>query len=377
MRKNLLIVGIIILGSLSTYAQITLPPNGGNQKSVVTQYIGALAHVTFKYNSPDVTSPQGQSREGQIWGQLVPYGMAPNNFGSASEIPWRAGANESTIVKLSHDMLVNGHMLDAGKYSLHIIPQETGQWTVIFSNDVYAWGSFFYDESNDALRVKATPEECAYTEWMTYEFIDRKPDNATVALRWERLQLPINFSVPNLDDLYISHIDAELTGEKGFTWTNWNAAANYCLQNNSNFEKGLEWAEASISAPFVGQANFATLSTKAALLGKLEKTDEMAQTMMTAVDHPTATILQIHQVGRQLIAAGMPDMALKVFEKNVEKFGDVWPTHVGMARGLAALGKYKDALEHAEIALEQAPDDLNRDNLRGAIEKLKNDQDIN
>ena len=64
-----------------TYAQLKLPPSGGNQKSVVTQYMGAHASVTIKYNSPDVTSPQGQSRKGQIWGQLVPYGLNNLNFG--------------------------------------------------------------------------------------------------------------------------------------------------------------------------------------------------------------------------------------------------------------------------------------------------------
>ena len=99
--------------------------------------------------------------------------------------------------------------------------------------------------------------------------------------------------------------------------------------------------------------------------------------MDKAVNHPTATVFQIHGYGRQLIAGGKADEAMKVFEMNVERFGDAWPTHVGMARGHSALGNYDKALEHAKIAHGQAPDKLNKDNLASAIEKLKNKQDIN
>ena len=74
-------VCVVLLFAVTTQAQLQLTPSGGNQKSVVTQYMGGHAHVTIIYNSPDVTSPQGQSRRGQIWGTLVPYGMNNLNFG--------------------------------------------------------------------------------------------------------------------------------------------------------------------------------------------------------------------------------------------------------------------------------------------------------
>ena len=113
-------------------AQLSLPPGGGNQKSVTTQYIGALVYVTVTYNSPDVTSPQGEDRTGKIWGQLVPHGMNNLGFGSAKESPWRAGANENTTIQFSHDVEVQGQPIKAGTYGFHIITQETGDWTIIF-----------------------------------------------------------------------------------------------------------------------------------------------------------------------------------------------------------------------------------------------------
>jgi hypothetical protein len=51
--------------------------------------------------------------------------------------------------------------------------------------------------------------------------------------------------------------------------------------------------------------------------------------------------------------------------------------HVGLARGYSAVGDYKLALKHAEIALGQAPDDLNRRSLEQAVSRLKQGQDMN
>ena len=97
----LLVVGFT--GVLTAQA-LTVPPGGANQRAVVTQYLG-LVSVTIDYNAPDVTSPAGEDRTGKIWGQLVPWGIAPNpfypGFGSAEEMPWRAGSNEATKITFS------------------------------------------------------------------------------------------------------------------------------------------------------------------------------------------------------------------------------------------------------------------------------------
>ncbi|MEM1321947.1 MAG: DUF2911 domain-containing protein [Bacteroidota bacterium] len=377
MKRLVLLCLCLAVGMQLGKAQISTPPGGANQKSIVTQYIGAIAHVSIKYNSPDVTAPNGADRTGKIWGQLVPYGLNQQNFGLNNPAPWRAGANENTIIKFSHDMLVQGQPIKAGKYGLHIVVEENGPWTIIFSKNHGAWGSYFYDEAEDALRVQATPEQSAFHEWLTYEFIDRQPDHAVAAMRWENIKLPFKIEVANINDLYVSTIKKELQGAPGFTWTNWNAAANYCLQNDTHLEQGLAWADASISTPFIGIENYTTLATKAQILAKLQKTDEAMATMDKAVHHNTATVFQIHGYGRQLIAQGQKEAAMKIFEYNTERFGEVWPTHVGMARGYSALGKYDKALKHAEIAHGQAPDQLNKDNLVQVIEKLKAEQDIN
>lgn len=377
MKKQILLTLLVLASFTMAFAQISTPPSGGNQRSVTTQYIGKMVSVTLDYSSPDVTSPRGQDRKGKIWGQLVPYGMTPSGFGLNELAPWRAGANENTTIEFSHDVQVQGKALAAGKYGLHIIVAETGPWTIIFSKNTGAWGSYFYKESEDVLRVEATPEKNEYHEWLTYEFTDRQATTATVAMMWEEISLPFKIDVPNYNDLYVAQIESELQNNSGFFWTNWVTAANFTLSNNTHLEKGLEWANAAISAPFVGQENYTTLATKAAIENQLGKTTAGAATMDKAIHHPSASSNQIHGYGRQLIAQGKKDKALEIFRYNHEHFKGAWPTAVGMMRGLSAVGKYEEALKHAKTALTQAPDKLNKDGLANSIEKLKLKEDVN
>lgn len=375
---RLLYVLTTLLISSSLFAQtVTLPPSGGNQRSVVTQYIGSLVQVTVNYSSPDVTAPNGQDRTGQIWGQLVPYGLTDLGFGLRNPSPWRAGSNENTTISFSHDVEIQGQPLAAGTYGLHVIVEETGPWTLIFSNNSTAWGSYFYKESEDALRVTATPEESEFHEWLTYEFTDRQAEECTVALMWENKKLPFKVAVPDMNEVYLTNMRKELESSAGFNWQGWNQAATFCLQNNTNLEEALTWAENAVSLPFIGQENFATLSTKAQIQYALGSKEEAQTNINAAIEHPGANAFQIHGMGRQMIAQGDAEMALAVFQANHKRFEGAWPTEVGMARGLSATGQYAAAIKHAEVALTQAPDQLNKDNLSSMIATLKEGKDVN
>jgi tetratricopeptide (TPR) repeat protein len=141
-------------------------------------------------------------------------------------------------------------------------------------------------------------------------------------------------------------------------------------------EDALKWSEAAVSMPFIGQANFDTLSVKSQVLSKMGRDEEAKKTMQAALHDPTATPIKIHGYGRQLQAAKKTDEAIAVFKYNAERFGDVWPVHVGLARAYAANGDIKQALEHAQKALPQAPDPLNRQNLEAMIKTFSEGQNI-
>jgi hypothetical protein len=354
----------------------TTPPNGDNQHSIVTQYIGPV-EITIDYHSPNVHAPDGTDRRGKIWGALVPYGMANLGFGTCGDqCPWRGGANENTVFKTSHDITVQGKPLKAGSYGMHFLPAEK-EWTIIFSNNHTSWGSFTYNVKEDALRVAATPQKSEYHEWLTYDFLDRETNQATVALRWEDLQVPFKIEVPNIEDIYIAKISEELRNSPGFSWQSWDAAAQYTLQINKHLDKGLQWAQLAVTYPFIGQENFTTLSTLSRLQEANGQKAEAQKTLEKALDHPTGGPIDLHQFARNLQQQKKTQEAIRVFELNAKKHAGVWPTDVGLMRAESAKGNYKQALKHAKVALSKAPDNNNRTNIENMIKTLEQGKDIN
>lgn len=367
---------ILVLSHLPVAAQsLSLPPSGDNQQATVSQRIG-LVEIRISYSSPKVTAPDGTDRKGKIWGELVPYGMANLGFGTCgSECPWRAGANENTVFSTSHAVKVEGKDLPAGTYGLHMIPGRD-EWTVIFSKNSTSWGSYFYDAKEDALRVQVKPQKSEYRHWLTYEFTERTPAKATVALAWENLAVPFTIVVENPDQIYLAEIRKELRSSSGFTYRGWEQAAEFCLQKKTNLAEGLKWAETAVSGPGIGREMFSTLRTLSQLQAANGQTAEAQKSMQRAVEHPTAGPIDLHMYGRQLQGEGKKEEALKVFELNARKHPNAWPVNVGLARGYAGVGKKKEALKFARLALPQAPDDLNKKSIQRMIEQLEAGKDI-
>jgi tetratricopeptide (TPR) repeat protein len=370
-RIPTLLAAAALLAALPASAQLTSPPSGDNQFASVTQGIGPI-RLTVQYNSPDVHAPDGTDRRGKIWGtDVAPYGLTDLGIGTCGDqCPWRGGANENTVFTTSHDVKVEGQPLPAGAYGLHFIPGPQ-EWTVIFSKNSTSWGSYYYDPKEDALRVTVKPQKSEYNEWLTYEFIDRKPDRATVALRWEDIQVPFTVSVDDIAGVYLAKMRNELRSGAGFDWRNQVAAARFALQNKKNLEEGLSWAQRAVGPGFGSQENFVTLTTLADLQAANGKTEESRQTLDRALNHPTAGPIDIHGYGRQLQAQKRNEEAMRVYELNAKKHPGVWPVHVGLARGHAALGRTKEALAEARRALPQAPDEGNRQSLEALIKQLE------
>ncbi len=377
MRRSFIAVLAILFPVVLAAQAITLPPSGDNQKSSVTQHIGPVV-VTIDYSSPDVHAPNGDDRRGKIWGtDVAHYGFRDEAFGTCTECPWRAGANENTVFTVSHDVKIEGQPLPAGSYGLAMAVGKEGEpWTLIFNKNHTSWGSFFYDPKDDALRVPVKPAKSEYHEWLTYEFTDRKPDQATAALKWEDIQVPWTIKVDDIAGVYISEIRKELNSSPGFNWQNWVAAAQYALQNKRPND-ALEFADAAVSRVFVATENFQTLNTLAMAQEAAGKTAEALATREKAINHRTAGPVEIHQYGRQLLNQGKKEEALRVWELNAKRYPNQWPVNVGLARGYSANGRYKDALKYAKLAVAQAPDEGNRKSLEAGIKKLEEGKDMN
>jgi hypothetical protein len=75
-----------------------------------------------------------------------------------------------------------------------MIPGEK-EWTIIFSKKNDAWGSFTYDQAEDALRITVTPAQAPHEEWLTFGFDDLAGTSATAYLRWEQLKIPFKIQL--------------------------------------------------------------------------------------------------------------------------------------------------------------------------------------
>jgi len=360
---------------------MTAPPSGGNQKASVTQYIG-LVKVSIDYSRPNVITPQGENRTGKIWGKIVPWGLSDLGFAAEGQKPWseglkpwRGGANENTTISFSHDVLIEGQKLAAGTYGFHIIPDSLKEWTLIFSSNTSSWGSYFYKESEDVLRVNVKPQPAEFHQYLGYEFTDCKLSSATGQLVWENLKIPFKIEIPNIVQYYIAAMRNELRGATGYDSRNWQQAAQYCLDNNTNLDEALQWADYAVNATFVGRKTFPSLSLKAQILAKLGKTKEADVLMKEAL--PMGEMVEIHLYARRLLAQKRTQEALEIFKLNAQKYPKEFTTMVGLVRGYSAAGDFKQALSTAKSALAQAPDAGNKSFLEQMIKKLEAGKDVN
>jgi len=373
-RPLVALVPLALLAAGPALAEgLVLSPPGDNQRASVTQQIGPVK-VTVDYSSPRVVL-RGQDRTGKIWGQLVPYGLSDLGYNDCKSCPWRAGANMNTTFAVDHDVKVEGQTLPAGAYGLHIIPGET-EWVIVFSKDSNSWGSYWYDPKEDALRVTVKPARSEYHEWLTYEFPVREPENATLALKWEELQVPIRIAVPNAKELWVASIRSQLRAGLGFDGHFLEQAADWCLQNKVNLPEALVWAEKAMTPAVGGSETFSTLTTlwRAQLANGRDA--DATKSLEKALASPTATPIAIHYLGRQLQAEGKTNEAVRVYQLNAKRFPGQWPVNVGLTRAYAATGDRKKALEYAKLAAAQAPDPVNKKNLENMVKLLEEGKEI-
>ena len=161
LRTALVIISLkIIFGDTVIGQQLTSLPRGGNKRASVSEEIG-ITDVIIHYSRPGV-----KKRDGHIWGELIPAGFSQLGYGFKNPTPWRAGANENTTIEFTTDVKVEGHNLPAGKYGF-FVAYDPNECTVIFSKNSTSWGNFFYDSTEDALRVKVKPVKTETSvEWL-------------------------------------------------------------------------------------------------------------------------------------------------------------------------------------------------------------------
>lgn len=312
--------------------------------ATASQTIG-LTEMSVSYHRPATNGRK-------IWGALVPYDQV-----------WRAGANQNTTVTFSTPVTVNGTRLAAGTYGLHMIPT-TGPWTVIFSNESGAWGSFSYDQKEDAARVTTTPTPSDFQERLGYTFDDPTRDSVVLAMRWEKLRVPLEIKV-DVARTVLDNYKAQLRGLPRFGWVGWNQAANWAAQNNIDLDDAMTWVDRSISM----NRNFSNLTTKSLIVAK--KGDEAQAAKLRDEAFSLATEPELNTFGYQLISQQKTDDAIAIFERNVKAHPQSWNAYDSLAEAYGIKGDKKKAIENYSKALNLATDPTQRARISGTIEQLK------
>ncbi|MEQ1677392.1 MAG: DUF2911 domain-containing protein [Chitinophagaceae bacterium] len=364
--KRITLLSTIFLFSISLFAQMDLPPSGGNPRATISEEVG-ITSITLKYSRPDVNK-----REGKIWGDgnLVTYGFTSTNLiTNKNTQPWRAGANENTIITFEHDVKVEGKNIKAGTYGLHMaVWPDSVQ--LIFSNQSGSWGSFYYDEKYDALRVTVKPVALDRSvEYLKYEFIEHKEKYCVIAMQWEKLSVPFKIEI-DAENVVIAKLRDEVTSQKGFNAFNMLAAAQYCVNKNINLEEALEWSKRAALTKTYATLN--NLSNNYAKLNRLPLADSaMNEALVFA--NPN----QYMGSGRSMITAKRLERALEIFNASQKKNGDVYAVNAGFMSYYSAKGDFTKAQEYAGKALAQASNDATKKQIEGFITKLKEGKDIN
>jgi TolA-binding protein len=340
----LLVTGLSIASATAHAQQLKTPQD--SPRARVMQTVG-LTEITVDYHRPAVNGRK-------VWGDLVAYNDV-----------WRAGANENTTVTFSTDVKVGGKALKAGTYGLHMLPTAK-QWTVMFSTVTTAWGSFTYDQKEDALRVQVTPKALtAHEERMSFRF-DDPTDNkkVTLALVWEKLAVPIAIEVDTPNQV-MANMRRELRGGVGFTWQAWNQAANFWLKNGGNLDEALKMSERSIGMnPTYGNHMVrAQLLEKKGNAAGAKEARAKAQTLATEND--------LNLAGYGLLGAKKIDEAVAAFKAIVQKYPESWNARDSLGEALAIKGDKPGAIAAYEKALAMVKDEPNKKRIKAAIAKLK------
>ena len=318
MRVHYLILPILVAWASVGMSQtmMTNTPNA-SPKATVSQMIG-LTKVYISYHRPAV-------KERAVWGKLVPYNAT-----------WRAGANENTVIYFSDDVWIEGEKLAAGKYGFHIIPRE-GEATLVFSTNHSSWGSYSYNEAEDALRVEIKTKSTDYhTEYLTYGFTNFEKSAATCYLKWEKMKFPFTIKT-DVHEAVLAGFRDDLRTKPGWTWAGWNEAANYCLQNDINHKEALGWASRSVFMD--PNPNNMLVKAKLTAQSKEDLSDEETQKVILKT---LGKDLEAHSVTwKEYHGAANYAMKAKAWDKAME-----WiETSVGMSRNMTNLMTKTQILE--------------------------------
>lgn len=176
LKTGLSIAGGLIIAGFLTMLIMRYTTKAHSPEDVATYKQNGIELEVF-YNRP-------YRKDREIFGKLVPY----------DEV-WRTGANEATTFETTSNILVDGSLLKAGKYTLWSTPKQDS-WKVIFNDQMYPWGidmdkKAYRDPQFDALILERPVEKSVeVTEQFTISF-EEAGEFISMELVWDQVKIEI------------------------------------------------------------------------------------------------------------------------------------------------------------------------------------------
>lgn len=208
-------------------AQLEIP--AASPKSTVFQTVG-LTEISVEYSRPSV-------KNRNIFGSLVPYDKI-----------WRTGADESTKISFSDDVLINSTTIKAGTYSLYTIPNKNF-WDIIFYAETDVWGvPRNWDENKVVLKTRVDAynlTEPIKTETLQISFDYLSNDAAVMAILWDNTYVPVRITVPTTKNVMLK-ISEVLNNNP--TFSDYYKAAVFMNDQKIDAKKALEYMELAMNS---------------------------------------------------------------------------------------------------------------------------------
>ncbi|RYU82153.1 DUF2911 domain-containing protein [Hymenobacter persicinus] len=222
---TLLVSGLLL--TAAAQAQISTPQP--SPKSTITQRVG-LTDITITYSRPGI---KGRTIFGDSTSKaLVPFGKR-----------WRTGANATTTIKFSDDVVLEGKKIPAGEYGLYTIPGKT-VWTVVLSKNTKQGADVAgFKAADDVARISAKAYKLPNkVETFTMNFADLTPSTGNVDMQWELTGAKFKITT-EVDAKVMAQIDEKVVKNAAASANDYAAAAVYYLDNDKDLKQALTWIQ--------------------------------------------------------------------------------------------------------------------------------------
>lgn len=219
-RKTFLSAALFSAIAISTNAQELPAPS---PYAELEQRVG-LTDFTLQYSRPSV-------KDRVIFGDLEAYGEV-----------WRTGANSSTKIEFTTDIVFAGVEVEAGKYSVFTIPGKE-MWQIMLNTDLNATENS-YEAGKNVVTAEVKSSKIERRESLLFYFDNLRDESADLVLEWESVHVTIPIKV-NAAEQAMKNIEAKMNEMEG-NFRAYNSSARYYLDNNIDLEKALAWSKKSV-----------------------------------------------------------------------------------------------------------------------------------